>query len=856
MTHSTTAVEFAFGRCVIQPAARRVLIDGQPAVIGARAFDVLLALVERRERVVTKNELLDLVWPGVVVEENNLQVHVSALRKLFGPAVISTIPGRGYRFTAALDGVAEERAALAPPAALPSQLERPPAPGNLPRHFPPIFGRDDDLRVLVGLIETHPLVTVVGAAGIGKTTLAIAAAHALRERWSGGAWKVELAPVTASAQLPHAVAQALQIALSGMGSPQDQLVGVLQSQTLLLVLDNCEHVIEAAGALAEAIAARAPSVRLVATSQELLNVPHEQLFKLNPLAVPAADEPPSAERFGAIRLFVERAQAADPHFTLSTTNEAAVAEICRRLDGLPLAIELAAARVRLLGVQGVQKRLGERFRVLTGGARTALRRHQTLRAAIDWSYALLSSEEQAVLRRLGVFVGGFTLELAQQVVSDERIDEWAVLDALGALVDKSLVAAEDAEPPRYRLLETTRAYALEKLADAGETAQLLERHGGAVCRLFVQTEEARFGEEGTLSMDAFMQRLAPELGNLRAALDWAMDDASELATAVALAGASAEVARTLRLSQEALRVVEALQERVEERVDPERAALFWSGVALLGGGGRLPKAKVIDAGARAERIYRQRGSRRRLHRILCVTMWDFQMLGECARAEAMLPEILALEDAAWPAWMRSQRVTPHAWICMRQERFEDALQLLTEQRTLLERESGEETLLVRCLSNLCLCLLGLRRDEETVALARLALEHSRLERTQNDGYYQWHLTASLTFLGRLDEADQTMRKAMADWRRDGLLLYFGGVLALLLAEKGRYADAVRVDSAAMAFLERSGVAPYPLLKRSRGQLQQRFAAALLEPADIERWRREGGRLDETAIEAICLGGGA
>ncbi len=242
-----------------------------------------------------------------------------------------------------------------------------------------------------------------------------------------------------------------------------------------------------------------------------------------------------------------------------------MAEICRRLDGLPLAIELAAARVRLLGVQGVRERLGERFRMLTGGARTAMRRHQTLHAAIDWSHALLSSEEQAVLRRLGVFVGGFTLELAQQVAGDELINEWAVLDALGALVDKSLVAADPAEPPRYRLLETTRAYALEKLADAGETIRLIERHARAVCDLFVQTEEARFGESGTLSLHAFMQRLAPELDNARAALAWAMGDPGDIDIAVALVRASAEVFRTLRLAQEALGFIEALQARGRRR---------------------------------------------------------------------------------------------------------------------------------------------------------------------------------------------------------------------------------------------------------------------------------------------------
>jgi predicted ATPase/DNA-binding winged helix-turn-helix (wHTH) protein len=845
---------YRFGLIAVRPAERQLLVDGEPARLGARAFDVLTALIERRDRVVNKNELLDLVWTGMVVEENNLQVQINTLRKLLGPTVITTIPGRGYRFTATLDGAEGNVAAAPPPAAVPSSPVPPGAFGNLPRQLPPLIGRDDDLRALVGLVESHPFVTVVGSAGIGKTTLALAAAHALRERWSEGAWMAELASINDPARLPQSVAQALHITLRGTGSPQDQLVGMLQSQTLLLVLDNCEHVVEAAGALAEAIVARAPGVRLLATSQELLNVPREQLFQVKPLAVPAADEPASAERFGALSLFVERAQAADPNFTLSAANAAAVAEICRRLDGLPLAIELAAARVRLLGVQGVRDRLGERFQMLTGGARAGLRRHQNLRAAIDWSHALLLTEEQAVLRRLAVFVGGFTLDLAQQVASDEHIDEWAVLDALGGLVDKSLVVADAAEPPRYRLLETTRAYALEKLADAGETAHVIERHARAVCSLFVQTEEARFGERSTLSMDAFMERLAPELENARAALDWAVGDAGDAQIAVALTGASAEVFRTLRLSQEALRFLKALQGRVNDQTEPEHAALFWTEVVVLGQHGRLPNALVMDAAARAEGIYRQRGSRRRLHRSLHSKAWALSTCGQWADAEAILPEIAALEDPDWPGWVRSLRLNLHSMICALQQRFEDALRLQREQRMLLERELGEETQLFVCLANQCGVLTCLQRYEETVALARSIAERAGGQRTGRAALAMLPLMASLIFLGRLDEADQTMRQAMAGWRRDGMLLYICGVVALLLAEQGRFADAARLDGAAMAFIVRSRVAPDPLLSRARAEMQQRFERASLESTDINRWRREGERLDEAALAAVCLSG--
>jgi predicted ATPase len=311
---------------------------------------------------------------------------------------------------------------------------------------------------------------------------------------------------------------------------------LLAGQKLLMVLDSCEHVASEVALLVDHLRARAPGLRLLATSQEPLKCHDEQVYRLRPLAVPEITQVEEAAQFGAVALFVNRAHSADPRFRLADDNLAPVIDICRRLDGIPLAIELAAARVPQLGVHGVREKLGERFRLLTGGKRTALRRHQTMRATVDWSYALLSASEQAVLRRLGVFVGGFSLELAQEVASGEDVDGWASLDALCSLVDKSLVMADAGESVRYRLLETTRGYALEKLADAGETKHWMERHAKVLRNLFVQADEARYGESATLSGAAYHELLAPELNNLRCALEWAMSDAEDWHSAIQLAG--------------------------------------------------------------------------------------------------------------------------------------------------------------------------------------------------------------------------------------------------------------------------------------------------------------------------------
>jgi predicted ATPase/DNA-binding winged helix-turn-helix (wHTH) protein len=594
MDDSGSGATYRCGAIQIDAERRQVSIDGAPAKIGTRAFDVLLALVERRARVVPKDELMDLVWPKLVVEENNLLVHMVALRKLLGPEAITTIPGRGYRFALSVDAV---NGVGLGDSLVPSEG----VPGNLPPS-PPLFGRAEDLDAVEALMHGHAVVSIIGAAGIGKTRLALAAAVSTNCELADGRWWVELAPITDGAQVPNSIAGTLGMQLPSGRPPPEALAMALASRNLLLVLDNCEHLADDIAAVVDMLRARAPNVRLLMTSQELLKCRDDQVYRLGTLAVPDIAQVEDASEFGAVALFVERAHAVDSRVRLADDNVSVVVDICRRLDGIPLAIELAAARVPLLGVHGLHARLNQMFDVLSGGARMKLRRHQTLRAALEWSYGLLSADEQAVFRRLGVFAGGFALELAQKVVSDDRIDQWLVLDLLGRLIDKSLVIAQGEAEPRYRLLETTRAFALEQLAHAGESKAMLRRHAQAICELMAVTD-AEFGKFGFLSPKE-RTRAVLELSNLRAAVDWTMafDDTRMLA--YELLGKGWIVWRVTGLEEEAnhrMLQLWPLPADLPARIEADFCLSF--GLIRI----CAPREEHWDAARRAEALYRQLG---------------------------------------------------------------------------------------------------------------------------------------------------------------------------------------------------------------------------------------------------------
>ncbi|MGC1548294.1 MAG: winged helix-turn-helix domain-containing protein, partial [Rhodanobacter sp.] len=484
--------DFSFGTTVVVPAKRELSHNGVKVEMGGRTFDLLLALIEARGSILSKDRIMQLVWDGRIVEENTLEVQISLLRRALGDdrAVVHTVTGRGYQFIGELAG-SGLTAVGSPTAYKPAEVIR---GDRLPASISPLIGRERALLEVVELTLLHRLITLVGSGGVGKTRLAVEAAHQLASHFADGVYLAELASTSSEHYLPTTVAVALGFP-AGDGTPSlDRLASSLHGRHLLLLFDNCEHLIDSAAQMAETLLRIAPHATILATSREPLRIAGEYVYRVPSLEVPLDDNDSDARAFGAVRLFEERA-GKELHLSSEHASSVPLAvRICRQLDGIPLAIELAAACVPFVGLQGVADHLDDRFQLLTHGARTALPRQQTLRATLDWSYSLLPGVQRTVLERLSLFAGMFTMESAQIVVSDDEISLQSVFSALIELVNKSLVSTlHDAGKIRYRLLETTRAYAYDKLRASGTLHDRSICHARHFLDIFERSEKKATG---------------------------------------------------------------------------------------------------------------------------------------------------------------------------------------------------------------------------------------------------------------------------------------------------------------------------------------------------------------------------
>ncbi len=482
---------------------------------------------------------MDRIWPGAIVTENTLHVHAMAIRKALGPHrnLVKTESRRGYRLLG--DWALRRHDAARPPVGVQRiRIDGESPLTNFPVPVTRLIGRKAAVARLRDLISAYRLVTLTGPGGIGKTSLALKAARGIVGEYADGGWSVELASLSDPALVSTAVAATLRVPTQVTGVTPETIARSIGDRQLLLILDNCEHLIEAVATLAETLLGHCPHTTIVATSRETLRIQGEHVYRVPPLEVPAPgqDEAEHILNSSAVELFVTRSKASDASFLPDRRELPSIGAICRHLDGIPLAIEFAAARAATFGIQSVLAHLNDRFALLTSGRRTALPRHRTLRAVLDWSYALLPEAEQRLLSHVAVFAGGFTIEAIVAVANIGTTDRASVLESIGNLVSKSLVTLDRDTTSRWYLLETTRVYALGKLADRGETWQAARRHAEYCLALF-----APFGTGGQLqaALDD-IERYRIEVDNLRAALNWAFSSGGDAALGVRLAATATD----------------------------------------------------------------------------------------------------------------------------------------------------------------------------------------------------------------------------------------------------------------------------------------------------------------------------
>jgi predicted ATPase/DNA-binding winged helix-turn-helix (wHTH) protein len=538
----------SFGAFQLFPAERRLEKDGVPLEIGSRSLDILIVLVERAGENVSNRELMTRVWQEMVVEESSLRVNIAGLRRVLGDAAhyIVNIPAKGYCFVAPIShsprGAVTERerkdicAAIYP---LPNRLQR-------------MVGRDEQVLTLKAQVMAHRFVSIVGPGGMGKTTVAIAVAHALLPDFNEAVCFFDLGMLASPSLLASTMATTLGLMMTS-SDPVPGLTRWLQDKKILLLFDNCEHLIEAVASLAESLFHSAPHVHILATSREPLRAEGEHTHRLMPLVSPPESATLSAKQamaFPAVQLFVDRAAANGSDFELNDTDAPVIAEICRKLDGIALAIELGAGRVAAFGVRGTADLLDNRFRLSWRGRRTALPRHQTLSSMLDWSYNLLPEFERMVLRRLSTFVGHFSLEAGCRIATDIDTEEKQVVDAINSLVAKSLASADISHPAlRYRLLVSARVYAAEKLKASGEADRIAQRHFEY---LLAYAESRQANAPAFPTLDASSSHI-DSLGNLQVCLDWSFSPSGNVAMGIRLCAAVAPVLLKLSLFVECRR---------------------------------------------------------------------------------------------------------------------------------------------------------------------------------------------------------------------------------------------------------------------------------------------------------------
>jgi predicted ATPase/class 3 adenylate cyclase len=724
-------------------------------------------------------------------------------------------------------------------------------PNNLPRMPNALVGREAESVEITALLAQNQLVTLVGSGGIGKTRTALQVAANLLDGSRDGVWLIELAPLTSGNYIPSAVAQALGITLTPGGDAVDNLAHALKATRALLIFDNCEHLVEPTSRVIAAILRGCPHVRVLATSRQGLGIAAEATFRMPSLAVPGDEAGQAlgaaeATRYAAIGLFLERARAADRRFELTDENAPIIADICRRLDGSPLAIELAASRVRILSPLQLRARLDERFRVLTGGSRDALPRQQTLRALIDWSHDLLDERERTLFRRLGIFVNGFSLEGAVAVGGSEGSDEVDVLDVLSSLLDKSLVLAEPhGDSQRYRLLESTRAYASEKLSDAGERGAIASRH-----LTYLRDRFADLGArmERTARETERSEAFATELEDLRAALDGALSRRDSVDGSALLA----EIGNawlTLGLGVEGIARTENFLEALDSGEALLRARLSAALSRMLSGVSR--KIRALEVAVAAIAYARESSDGSALADALGAYAWVNLTLARPDDAERALAEAELIQGGS--TRLRLELLRERAFLSFLRADFEEAVRLWERLRK-EHRSLGNTYAEQRTTLNLAEGEHGRGQTRRAIALVREILAMRSGMNARLESNLRSNLAGYLITVGDLSDAAEEARATLrllagsADESQVAISLEH---LALVFALRGDLACAATLEGYSDATFVRYGSERETTERTTHDRLilvlQQQLA-----PNERKRLTAQGAALTSEAAIALAL----
>lgn len=861
----------AFGPFVLDRVGGRLLHQGRPVGLAPRPWAVLSHLAQRPAMLVSKDELLDAVWGHRHVSDSVLKVTMKNLRSRLGddpaaPQYIETEARRGYRFIAEVKAIPDALATpaaegLAPP---PTVAGAAPAPGsnagNLPALTTALVGRERAVADLRGLLATHRLVTVLGPGGVGKTRLALATARL--DAPPGGVWLVRLEMLADASPLLETVARALSLGANA-GRSVEALAQAFSPLSIRLVLDNAEHLLDALVPLVAQCLASAPGLQILVTSQTPLRASGEVLMPLPPLDVPPADTGADAGSFSAVALFLDRVRATLPQYTPQPAEIADIAALCRLLDGLPLALELAAARVPLLGAAGVLARMNDRFALLSRGALDAPVRHRTLRDALDWSFGLLDSDELRVLRRLSVFAGSFTPAMALEVAGEPGGGEWMVLDALQNLQDNSLVAADATQgAPRMRLLESVRALANEHLRRAGEDATTRTRLACAM-RDFFKAAQDRFTRTPLLH---WLAPLRPEADNLRVAMSHALaqleqrsangasDEPDRLGLAVDLFSHAVLFWLRSGRKREAQATFEALAPHTAGLQAPERRAAYGLALGALAAYGQtLPPAEALPWLREAEQTFTVQGDGRSAVLALYLHAALVQRMAPLEDRTPLLLRMRALERADWSArernfaaWTEAVNAHGHGDLitfrdfCIadlerarasddRAEAWVAAFGLGQALWALGEHERAMHTL-VEAVADLRAC--GLLREHATTA----------------------GLAASVCLaMGEACYSEAATREAADVMRAEGMLWWMGEALMMLPALRGDWPAALRLHAWIEERMRTLGVQRSPIASSLHARFESLLAAARATPGWREPHPTADTLLDDAEVLRLSFG---